>query len=313
MHKKGQELTNSIEIIRLFCLSFTSVAVNTFVIISGYFGINYKIERFIKLILQTFFYSACLLLVSSAIGWHTFDIKKDIFSFFPILTKQYWFVTSYVVLYVISPWLNLSIKNVDKKTYKQILIVGFIIIYVWPTFSYLFNTAQFIGDSGFGIVNFSYLYLLGRYLNMHYVQNHTSAFYFRGYILTGITLFICQYSLSWILGFEFTSWISYNTVFIFTGAIFLFLTFSNLNIQSNIINYWAQPCLAVYLIHLNPYVWKGVCETIGVRSFYGFQYLFLLMILPNIVYIVCAIIEIARLKIMIGIENKIVSIFTSSQ
>ena len=74
-------------------MSLFSVAVNTFVLISGYFGIVFKKERFVKLIMQTFFYSVLLLFVSILLGWHTFDIRKDVFAFMPILTKQYWFIT----------------------------------------------------------------------------------------------------------------------------------------------------------------------------------------------------------------------------
>ena len=311
VHGEASDLTDGDEIIKLFGLSFTSVATNTFVLISGYFGLNFKIDRFIRLVFQTLFYSIVLLFVSILIGWHTFDFKKDIFAFFPILTKQYWFVTCYIILYVISPWLNLLIKQMDKKMYLQSLIIGFVIIYLWPTFSYLFNTAQFIGDSGYGIVNFSFLYILGRYLNIHHRQKHSSTFYFSLYIICCISLFICQYSLSLIFGFEFTSWISYNTVFILIGALCLFEVFRKVKLQSKIINYLAKPCLAVYLIHLNPYIWKSFCRTIGVSNYHGISYVLLLLLLPIFIYVICAIIDHCRIKTTNKLEETIISFFTS--
>lgn len=307
VHGRTSDLSDGDEIIKLIGISFTSVATNTFVLISGYFGLNFKIERLIRLVFQTLFYSLVLLSISIIIGWHSFDLKKDIFALFPILTKQYWFVTCYIILYVISPWLNLSIKHMDKKMYLQSLIIGFVIIYLWPTFSYLFNTAQFIGDSGYGIVNFSFLYILGRYLNLHHVQKHSSSFYFNLYFICCISLFICQYSLSWILGFEFTSWISYNTVFILFGALCLFEAFRNVKLQSNIINYFAKPCLAVYLIHLNPYIWNSFCKSIGVSNYHGFHYVLLLLSLPIIIYVTCAIIDLCRIKITNKLEETIIS------
>lgn len=312
-HGKASILTDGDEIIKLIVLSFTSVATNTFVLISGYFGINFRIERFIRLVFQTLFYSLVLLFVSIIIGWHTFDLKKDIFAFFPILTKQYWFVTCYIILYVISPWLNISINHMNKRMYLQTLIIGFVIIYLWSTFSYLFNTAQFIGDSGYGIVNFSFLYMLGRYLNIHHEQKHSPTFYFSLYFLCCISLFICQYSLSWILGFEFTSWISYNTVFILIGSLCLFEAFRNIKMQSNIINYFAKPCLAVYLIHLNPFIWKSFCKTIGVSNYHGIQYVLLLLLLPIIIYVICSIIEHCRIKTTYKLEETIISFFTSNK
>ena len=304
-HSKAICLTDSDEIIRLFGLSFTSVSVNTFILISGYFGLNFKKVRLLELVLQTFFYSVSLLSVSVLLGWHTFAIQKDFIAFFPILTKQYWFVTCYLVLYVISPWLNMFIKNFDKQTYRRLLVVGFAIVYLWPTLSYLFNTAQFIGDAGFGIVNFCYLYLLGRYLNIHYCQKKSSSFYLRLYVLTSITLFILQFSLSYLLGFEFSSWISYNTIFVFIGAICLFLSFLGMSFQSQFVNFWAKPCLAVYLIHLSPYIWIRFCEVIGVSDYHGIRYIIFLIILPIIIYFACASIELFRLKVMgiIGVKR----------
>ena len=311
-HKTKYDIYEADEIIKLLCMSFFSVAVNTFILISGYFGILFKKERLIQLIIQTFTYSILLLLLSIAIGWHNLNIKKDIFAFFPILSKQYWFVTSYVVLYIISPWLNRWIGTLDKKDYKRLLILGFAIIYLWPTFSFLFNTRQFIGDCGYGIINFSYLYMLGRFFNLHYKDIHSSTQYLGGYFLSAIILFICQYSLSWILGFEFTSWISYNTVFILAGSVNLLLAFKNIHFTSNIVNYWAKPCLAVYLIHMSPYIWNGFCSAIGVPEFQGLNFIFLVLLLPIIIYFVCSSIEIGRGIIMKPLERGLISIINSS-
>ncbi len=310
-HKTTFSINGTDEIIKLFFMSFFSMAVNTFVLISGYFGILFKKERFIQLIIQTFTYSVLLLVVSVAIGWHTFNIKKDIFAFLPILTKQYWFVTSYVVLYIISPWLNRWISALDKKDYKWFLILGFVIIYLWPTFSFLFNTSQFIGDCGYGIINFSYLYILGRFLNLHYDDSCSSIQYFGGYSLTAMILFICQYSLSWILGFEFTSWISYNTVFVLVGSVCLLLAFKNMQFNSSIINYWAKPCLAVYLIHMSPYIWGGFCNAIDIPGFHGYNFILIVLLLPILIYIVCASVEVCRGIIMRPLEKSLVSIINS--
>ena len=307
-HETTYSLSDNNEIIRLFSLSMFSVAVNTFVLISGYFGIVFKRKRFFKLLLQTLFYSVFLLFVSILIGWHSFNIHKDIYVILPILTKQYWFITCYIILYVISSWLNKLISCLRRSEYFRFLILGFIIIYVWPTFSYLFKTEQFINDSGYGIVNFAYLYMLGRYVNLYYDVCVSSIFYFFGYFCTTFLLFICQCFLSWILGFEFTSWISYNTLFIFVGAICLFMAFKNLKFESASVNFWAKPCLAVYLIHMNPYIWGNLCGVIGVSEYRGFKYILLIFILPIIIYFVCVTVEIIRTALLEKFEEKIINI-----
>ena len=283
-----------------------SVAVNAFILISGYFGIQFKWERFIRLDIQVLFYSVLLLLVSIFIGWHTFNMRRDFLMFFPVLSKQYWFITCYVVLYLISPLLNRWADCMQKSEYKRNLIVGALIIYVWPTICFLFNAKQFVNDAGYGIVNFTYLYMLGHYIRCYYEDKYTVTHYRGGYFITVILLFICQYSLSYFLGFEFTSWLSYNTIFVFVGAICLFMAFKNTSVSSGIINYWAKPCLAVYLIHNHPLIWSGFCSFIGVSDFHGMKFLMLVFILPISIYIVCTAFEKLRVFFMNGIENRLV-------
>ena len=75
-HKTPHLLTNNEEILKLLGMSFFSVAVNSFVLISGYFGIKFKTDRFLHLIIQIFSYSVILMCLSVAIDWHTFNIKQ---------------------------------------------------------------------------------------------------------------------------------------------------------------------------------------------------------------------------------------------
>lgn len=281
-----------------------AVAVNAFILISGYFGIHFKWERLMRMDMQVVFYSVLLLLVSILLGWHTFNLQRDFLMFFPVLSKQYWFITCYVVLYLISPLLNRWSESMEKKEYKRILIVGAMIIYI----NFLVNANQFINDAGYGIVNFAYLYMLGRYIRNHYEDKRMAAYYWRGYFLTVLLLFACQYGLSWILGFEFTSWISYNTIFVFVGAICLFMAFKNMTFTSRIVNYWAKPCLAVYLIHLHPCIWSGFCSAIGVSDYHGKEFLLMIFVLPILIYVACASLEIVREKVMIRIEVRVISV-----
>ena len=285
------------EVYGLFWCGACSVAVNTFVLITGWFGIKFQWERLLRLDMQVVFYSVGLLTVAVALGWHQISVRTDIFYLFPLLTKRYWFVTSYAVLYLIAPLLNQWRDSMSKQQYGRVLVGGFLLVYVWPTVSFLFNAPQFINDSGYGIVNFSYLYLLGCYLRRHFVSNKSSAFYWGGYFLASVLLFACQYSLSKMLGFEFTSWISYNTVFVLLGAVCLFMAFERMSFSSSVVNYLAKPCLAVYLIHLHPYVWGNFCEAIGVDDCHGWRYMALLILLPVAVYLSCSIIEIGRMRL----------------
>jgi len=182
-HQTSYSLTDGDEIIKLFFRGAFCVAVNAFVLISGFYGIKYKKERLILLISQTFFYSVVFMGLSVLLGWHTYTPRTDFFALIPIITKKYWFVTCYVVLYIISPWLNVWGDSLEKGQYKKFLVIGFLIIYLWPTFNFLVNAPQFIDDSGYGIVNFVYLYLFGRYLQMYFNNSYSTKYYWGGVFL----------------------------------------------------------------------------------------------------------------------------------
>ena len=307
VHRTSFDLVNADFCISLFLQGAFAVAVNVFVLISGYFGIKFKLHRLLKLDMQTVFYSAVLLIVAVLCGWHTIELKKDFLLMFPVLSKQYWFITCYAVLYVISPLLNHWSKSLEKKKYERLLIMFFFMIYLWPTISYLFNASPFIDDAGYGIINFIYLYMFGQYIHHLYVDKYVARMYWGAYICAIMMLFLAQLGLSYLLGFKFTSWISYNTIFVFFGSVFLFLAFKNMHFASSRINSLAKPCIAVYLIHFHPCIWGNFCEMIGVQSFHDWRYLILVLLLPVFIYIICTLVESIRVLLFSKIEDSLIT------
>lgn len=308
-HKGDMELSSSEYIIDMIIMPFVSVAVNTFILISGYWGIKFKIQRLLKLNLQTWFYSLLIFTATSfLLGWHYFSPIKDIGVFIPVFSKQYWFITAYFALYLLSPILNRFVASLSKTHYKLILLLGFFLFYLWPTGSFLINTGQLVDDAGYGIVNFSYLYLLGRYIRLYNLGvRHKATYYLLGYCVCGILCFIIQYFLSILLGFEFSSWWSYNTVFILGGATCLFLYFSRLNFQSEVINKLAKSCLAVYLIHMGPYLWINLGEEIQLKNYFGWEYVSLVILSPIAIYLFSFLIENIRNLIFCKVEDFIIT------
>ena len=288
-------------------MPFVCVAVNSFVLISGYWGIKFNLRKLLKLNLQTFFYSVVILLFSIFIGWHMFSNTKDIGFFIPVFSRKYWFITTYYALCLLSPILNLFSTRLSKKEYQATLLLGFLLFYLWPTGSFLINTGQLVDDAGYGIVNFIYLYLLGRYIRLYNVGKNIKAHYFLlGYICCGFICFGLQLALSLFLNFEFTSWQSYNTIFIIGGSVCLFLYFSRINIQSSIINNLAKYCLAVYLIHTGPFLLESLCAEIGLKEFPGIHYVVLLFFAPIMIYLLCVLIEKIRILIFGKIEDYLI-------
>lgn len=288
-----------------FFKSFTIVAVNVFVLISGYFSISFKLSRLLKLGQETWFYSVSLFILAIYMGWHHLTLQKDILYLCPVFSKIYWFITIYIILYILSPCLNKLALSISKNHFKSILLIGFFIIYVWHTLSFILNSSRPIDDAGFGIPNFIYLYLLGRYIklhNIHTIKQHFLLLYF----IISISLFIFQLIYSIILGFSFTALFSYNTIFVFLGSVTLFLFFKKINIGYNaLINKWAKYCLAIYIIHMHPLFWNKICEflqIINIPPIWFIPYSFSISI---VMYFTFALVEQVRLYFFDKIENKI--------
>ena len=107
---------------------FLLVAVNCFVLISGYYGIKFKIKGLLSIYLTVLIYGA--------IGYflHLFiddqHIGRSILynTIFCISNSKMWFIPCYFSLYCISPILNSAIAVMTKKQYLYSLITLTIIV-----------------------------------------------------------------------------------------------------------------------------------------------------------------------------------------
>lgn len=70
----------------------------------------------------------------------------------------------YIVLFLLIPFINILLNNIDKETYKKLLIVILLVFSLWDSIM----SNKIIADSGYGIVNFIVLYIIGGYLKLHY-------------------------------------------------------------------------------------------------------------------------------------------------
>lgn len=130
-------------------------AVIIFVLISGYFGINLRIKTLLILFLQVVFYSLTLTLLAVYIFnlGHPVDVIK---SLLPLSGNFYWFMTVYIELFVLSPFINKLLVNLSNRQYISLLVIlGFLIFW----FGLLRKTN--ISIDGKNIVNLIYIYIIG--------------------------------------------------------------------------------------------------------------------------------------------------------
>ncbi|MBD5548041.1 MAG: acyltransferase [Lachnospiraceae bacterium] len=263
---------DAVRIIGALLEAFCLVAVNTYVFISGYFGVksNFKPGKAVNLLCQIWFYALLIPLVFFFAGVPTVAQEQGIYGLvqylFPIETEHYWFATSYFMLYLLSPILNVAVKNMSKKQLQ--IAIGSLLI--------LFSGIKSISPIVFAFDRYGYdlpwficVYLTAAYFSL-YGSNFFEKkgwFVYIGSCLLGFTINLAMWVLSqkWdSFSYYFTVPFHYNFIFCLTGAIGLFYGFSNISIKegwiAERIRKIGSLCFGVYLLHEHidlRFLWYG--------------------------------------------------------
>ena len=219
-------------------------AVDTFLLISGYFGIKWKIKGFYNLVFQVFFYSFGVYIVAVYFNYVEFT-TSGLLSNAKCLYDSWGFITGYLLLYVCSPMLN---TFAEKTNTKQLFI--YIII--------LFFAENFICRD-YGYLNYGLLYLIRRFLNRTDAVARVHINAHKMYWIVTIMVSVVVYAIvtsgltsgqDFIQGFVLGY--SYAGIFIILQAVFIFLAFAKMTFTNKYINWCASSCLAIFLIHMHP-------------------------------------------------------------
>ncbi len=225
------------------------IAVNLFVLMTGYFNFKKKsvdLGKLLKLIMLAYFYGVLFYILSLFFKYEEFNLKQFILAINPFLSGGYWFIKYYVILNLLAPFINILIEYMDKNLTYKLLIILLLLFSIWPSF--LMQPP--IADGGYGLMNFVLLYIIGATIRIYGVPEFKKRIYFSIYISCSIITFLVA-----SLGFAGRSW-GYNFIFNIIGSTALFIMFSKLNIQSNRINYLSSFTFSVYLIHFSPFMIK---------------------------------------------------------
>lgn len=108
----AQDIATSplISFMRIFMENICIVGVNVFVLISGWFGINFKTKGLSSFLFQCIFISL-LIFIAFAVTGEVEVNQRNIMSVFLIYKNAYWFVWAYLFLYILAPVLNSFISS----------------------------------------------------------------------------------------------------------------------------------------------------------------------------------------------------------
>lgn len=277
-----------------FLRESTSIcAVDTFVLISGFFGIKWRKKGLFNLLFQVLFYSFAVYGFCVATGILQFD-KGEFVHCFKAFYDSWGFITWYIILYFVSPWLN---AFAEKSNSEQLM---FFILVFW--------IAEHLIMRSTGVLNFCVVYLIGRWISKVGTEKLSNNAGW-GYLITTIIIFVGSYLAFRLFHFDavqmgdFIFGFSYASPFVMLQAIFLFLIFSRMNIQSKAINWCSASCLSIFLIHMHPAIkqigYYGFTERLYDRPF--FEHSAILIVLFIVVFFGSILIDKVRIFISDGL------------
>lgn len=271
------------------------IGVNGFLILSGYFLINsyFNRKKIYKLIFEIVFYNIFVTVFLYILGY-SFTLKDYVKILIPIIFDfPESFIGTYILIYLLSPFINNGIKNISNKQFKFILVILIMYFSILQTFLFR-NTWNYLG---WGIT----MYMVGAYLRINDVNISIK----KSFILFIINIVIIWLSSILNLYFHFLDDYFFmitnaNKFFIFSASILLFLLFKNISIKQNhIINKFAGSTFGVLLLHSNceqmrKWLWN---DFLDVTSFFNSSLFILHMFITVFcIYIICSIIDFLRIK-----------------
>lgn len=283
------------------------VAVDCFVMLSGYFmyKTEFKISKILTLIIQILFYSIITFFIDVFFLKESFDLKNLLCSFLPVISGKYWFISNYVVLLLLSPFLNKLICLMNKKEHRNLCII---LVFIFSFLSTIFNYSQALKfEKSYDIVWFIVLYFVSSYISKYGIKL-SKVKIICGYLVSTFCIFTLKFfiehtknvsifNIIYTLFFNGKSNISYqySSIFVFLSAVFLVLIFEKIRIKNitikKVINFTGSLVLTCYLLP-NNFIWNLVNpHSITDNNFLIAVYsLFAILI----VFICCCLIEFLR-------------------
>lgn len=298
-----------------FLLEFSclgNIGVIIFIIITGYFSINskhpFKLKRAVLLVLQVLFYSVLFYCLFCLLGQTQFSLMGFIKNCLPITFRMYWFVSVYLLLYILAPYINILLNNLSRKQYFRLIVLMLVLFSILP----ILTTQPFYGNE---LVQFVMFYMIGGYLGKYkenYFSNrkHSLIVLFCTFGIVALSIIAMDLlGLRWPILAERSDILlrrhSLASILVAVSIFSLFVT--RKQFSSKIVNIVASCTFGVYLVSDN-YLVRGILWTtvLRVQEMVDQPFLGLHMIgSVAIVFVLSALIEYIRINTIEKLFSKV--------
>lgn len=151
---------------------FGRIACSVFAMISGYFLIESKPDRGYRkirhLCVQLVFYYFCIGVAIYCLQPVSFSIP-DMVRFWGTIFTGSWYIDYYVLWYMLLPFINPFLHQLNKEDYKKLLLIVYMIWSVIPSVMLVTNFLPlYIRNWSFSNIDFfAVMYITGAYIKLH--------------------------------------------------------------------------------------------------------------------------------------------------
>lgn len=278
--------------------------VDCFALISGYvgYGSRFRPANILYFWLETFFYSVLITVIFHFINPGLVNGNAVLTSAFPVMFRQYWYITAYFCLFFFMPAINALVRNASARFTVYLIAASLVLFSVLPsvTGGDLFHTGR-----GYAPLWLAVMYGIGAACRKYPVLNKISP------VVSLAGFFACA-AVTWAVkrGIELVDigflnkyvyheyMVSYTVITTVIASVLLLAFFSRITPKrSGWIAFTCPLVLGVYLLHVHPLIF----ETLFKGFFKGLASLpapvmALAVILSAVaVFAVCAAVDYLRL------------------
>lgn len=210
--------------------------VNVFVLITGYYGASFKLNKIINLVYQCFFACIPVSLLLLLLGLLKYSSPHELIQTF-YFWRQYWFIIAYIGLLILTPGLNYYI---EKLSTRQLTILSISLYILFGLGDFILGMPGIGTNGGFTVIWFVVLYFIGRLINRN-LRIFSS-------ISKCLVIFFISYLCELLLQFK-TSHNLYTSPFLVLESVSILALFSHFRFHSKIVNTIAASTTMVYLVH----------------------------------------------------------------
>lgn len=258
-------------------------AVNIFLLITGFFmvkapvNIEKSFSRTKSVYLRIFFYSLVFSAVFLLLGSEycvpfandtPYPIKTVVLNgLFPLTSQSWYYLTNYILLCLLAPFINIALQNITKKQYLKLLAVLTFLLCFWVNAISIYPFKLWVSNlfltsisDGKSLFSFIYVYIIGGYVGLHVKKREKPDF---RYLLFALAILCVNYllhsNLPKTIGYTSIS-MNYSNPFVIGQGVFMLLFFKDLHFKNKFVNFLGSTTLGVYAIHefrfIRPLIWK---------------------------------------------------------